>query len=286
MLQFFEWLWRTIGMSAAYRTALESAGAQLEQEVSFQGFLKYWQVLLAVDGHPSGALWVFLGGILLLIVASYLLGSLNGAIIVSRYVFHDDIREHGSGNAGLTNMGRVFGKKGVWPTLAIDVAKQFLSVVLGIVLLGETGAYLAGLFCMVGHIAPIFFRFKGGKGVLTAGVMILLIDYQVFLIDFALFAVIVLISRYVSLGSVIAGFALPGIVYASARIRGTVPSFFALFFAVLIGLMLILMHRENIRRLYQGKENKLNLFGKKKGKKKKKETADADPGGDGGSAEE
>lgn len=252
MLQFFEWFWRAVGVADAYG---------LTAEQSFQGFISY-----------TTSLFLFLGGIVLIVLLAYLLGSLNGAILVSRYVFHDDIRDHGSGNAGLTNMGRVFGKKGVWPTLAIDVAKQFLSVVIGIVLWGETGAYLAGLFCMVGHIAPVFFHFKGGKGVLTAGVMILLIDYQVFLIDFALFAVIVLISRYVSLGSVIAGFALPGIVYASAVIRGTRPHFFALFFAVLIGLMLILMHRENIKRLYQGKENKLNLFKKKK---KKKDEADA-----------
>ena len=142
MLQFFEWFWRATGVAAAYG---------LSDNQSFQGFIS-----------KTASPFLFFGGILLIVAAAYLLGSLNGAILVSRYVFHDDIRDHGSGNAGLTNMGRVFGKKGVWPTLAIDVAKQFLSVVTGIVLWGETGAYLAGLFCMVGHIAPVYFRFRGG----------------------------------------------------------------------------------------------------------------------------
>ena len=159
-------------------------------------------------------------------------------------------------------------------TLVIDIAKQFISVLIGIVLWGEVGAYLAGLFCMIGHIAPVFFKFKGGKGVLTAAVMILMIDYQVFLIAFAIFALVVLISRYVSLGSVIAGFALPGIVWLLSAIRGRPAHPFALFFAVLIGLMLILMHRSNIKRLYEGNENKLSF------KKKKKPEEDTNSSGE------
>lgn len=255
MLQFFDWFWKAIGLT-------QKLG--IPENNSFQGFIDYFWKTWMAEGKTSTAILLFIGGIVFLIVVPYLLGSLNGAILVSKYIYHDDIRNHGSGNAGLTNMGRVFGKKGAILTLVIDIAKQFVSVLIGIVLWGEVGAYLAGLFCMIGHIAPVFFKFKGGKGVLTAAVMILMIDYQVFLIAFAIFALVVLISRYVSLGSVIAGFALPGIVWLLSAIRGRPAHPFALFFAVLIGLMLILMHRSNIKRLYEGNENKLSFKKKKK----------------------
>lgn len=255
MLQFFDWFWKAIGLT-------QKLG--IPENNSFQGFIDYFWKTWMAEGKTSTAILLFIGGIVFLIVVPYLLGSLNGAILVSKYIYHDDIRNHGSGNAGLTNMGRVFGRKGAILTLVIDIAKQFVSVLIGIVLWGEVGAYLAGLFCMIGHIAPVFFKFKGGKGVLTAAVMILMIDYQVFLIAFAIFALVVLISRYVSLGSVIAGFALPGIVWLLSAIRGRPAHPFALFFAVLIGLMLILMHRSNIKRLYEGNENKLSFKKKKK----------------------
>ncbi|MBQ3934254.1 MAG: glycerol-3-phosphate 1-O-acyltransferase PlsY [Clostridia bacterium] len=265
MLQFFDWFWKAIGLT-------QKLG--IPENNSFQGFIDYFWKTWMAEGKTSTAILLFIGGIVFLIVVPYLLGSLNGAILVSKYIYHDDIRNHGSGNAGLTNMGRVFGKKGAILTLVIDIAKQFVSVLIGIVLWGEVGSYLAGLFCMIGHIAPVFFKFKGGKGVLTAAVMILMIDYQVFLIAFAIFALVVLISRYVSLGSVIAGFALPGIVWLLSAIRGRPAHPFALFFAVLIGLMLILMHRSNIKRLYEGNENKLSF------KKKKKPEEDTDNSGE------
>ena len=265
MFQFFDWFWKAIGLT-------QKLG--IPENNSFQGFIDYFWKTWMAEGKTSTAILLFIGGIVFLIVVPYLLGSLNGAILVSKYIYHDDIRNHGSGNAGLTNMGRVFGKKGAILTLVIDIAKQFVSVLIGIVLWGEVGAYLAGLFCMIGHIAPVFFKFKGGKGVLTAAVMILMIDYQVFLIAFAIFALVVLISRYVSLGSVIAGFALPGIVWLLSAIRGRPAHPFALFFAVLIGLMLILMHRSNIKRLYEGNENKLSF------KKKKKPEEDTNSSGE------
>lgn len=250
MLQFFEWFWKAIGLTG--RIGMQAGR-------SFQGFLFYRQTILLQNGENGLAVLAFAAGILLCAIVPYLLGSLNAAIIVSTRKYHDDIRNHGSGNAGLTNMTRVFGKKAMRLTLAGDVAKQFLSVLIGIVLMGELGAYVAGIFCMLGHIAPIYFRFKGGKGVLTAAVMILLIDYQVFLVGILVFALTVLITRYVSLGSMIAGFALPGIVYYSAVLRGVYPSLPALGFAVFIGLLLIFMHRSNIRRLMEGKEPRFSF---------------------------
>lgn len=256
MLQFFEWFWRAIGVNERFGFA---------ENESFQGFLNVLHGYLLGEGNDFGAAVAFCVGLLLCSILPYLLGSLNAAIIVSKHKFHDDIRNYGSGNAGLTNMGRVFGKQGALLTLFGDIAKQFVSVVIGIVVYGELGAYIAGVFCMLGHIAPIYYHFRGGKGVLTAATMVLMIDWQVFLIAFLIFAVTVLITRYVSLGSVIGGFALPGIVYASALMRGLpAPSLPSLGFSIFIGMMLIFMHRSNIRRLFEGRENKLSFKKKQK----------------------
>lgn len=250
MLQFFEWLWQAVGIPARLG---------LEDGQSFQGFFIWLHTHFQAEGKDLAAALIFCGAVLLCSVLPYLLGSLNAAIIVSRYKYHDDIRNHGSGNAGLTNMARVFGKKGALFTLLGDIAKQFLSVLIGIILCGEWGAYVAGVFCMFGHIFPLYYHFRGGKGVLTAATMILMIDWQVFLITFALFLLTVLITRYVSLGSIIGGFALPGVVYSSAVLRGTMPSLPAIIFSIFIGLLLIFMHRSNIRRLFNGTENKFKF---------------------------
>lgn len=247
MLQFFEWFWKAIGIPARLG---------LSEGKSFQGFF-IW--MYENTKNDVTAALIFCGAFLLCCIVPYLLGSLNTAIIVSRYKYHDDIRGHGSGNAGLTNMARVFGKKGALLTLLGDIAKQFVSVLIGIVICGEWGAYLAGVFCMFGHIFPLYYHFRGGKGVLTAATMVLMIDWQVFLIAFVLFALTVLITQYVSLGSIIGGFALPGIVYTSAKLRGTVPALPAMIFSIFIGLLLIFMHRSNIRRLFNGTENKFKF---------------------------
>ena len=250
MLQFFEWFWSAIGIPARLG---------LKDGQSFQGFFIWMHTHFQTDGKELAAALVFCGAVLLCSILPYLLGSLNAAIIVSKYKYHDDIRGHGSGNAGLTNMARVFGKKGALLTLLGDMAKQFISVLIGIIVCGEWGAYVAGVFCMLGHILPLYYHFRGGKGVLTAATMILMIDWQVFLITFALFALTVLITQYVSLGSIIGGFALPGVVYTSAILRGTMPSLPAIIFSIFIGLLLIFMHRSNIRRLFNGTENKLKF---------------------------
>ncbi len=264
MLQFFEWFWSAIGLYEKLGIAREVEVDGTTVQVSFQGFLNWLHGDLLEKEEDLYAALIFCAGILVCTIIPYLLGSLNAAIIVSKYKYHDDIRKYGSGNAGLTNMGRVFGKKGALLTLFGDILKQFLSVLIGIIACGELGAYFAGVFCMLGHIAPVYYRFRGGKGVLTAATMILLIDWQVFLIAFAIFALTVLITRYVSLGSVLAGFALPGTVYISATVRGTFPSLPAICFSLFIGMLLIFMHRSNIRRLFNGNENKLSFKKKEK----------------------
>lgn len=196
---------------------------------------------------------------LLLIVASYLLGSINSAIIVSKYRYNDDIRKYGSGNAGLTNMNRVYGGTAAALTFVGDVMKQIVAVFLGVLMFDQVGAYIAGLFCMLGHIAPVFYRFKGGKGVLTAATMILLIDWQAFIILFIIWAVVLLLSRYVSLASMIAGFAYPAVVYYTMKAGLGRPEPFSMICAMFVGCVIIFTHRDNIKRLYNNQENKFSF---------------------------
>ena len=211
--------------------------------------------------------------VLLCVTVPYLLGSLNTSIIASRYLYNDDIRKHGSGNAGLTNMYRTYGKKGALYTLAGDILKQIVSVLFGVAIMGINGAFIAGTFCMIGHIAPVFYRFKGGKGVLTAATMILLIDPIMFLILFAVFALVVAIFKYISLGSMMAGFIYPALVfYRDKLLYDRVPDFPSMLFSVFIGVLIIFMHRENMRRIYKNEENRFS-FKKKEGEEDKQEKA-------------
>ena len=119
-----------------------------------------------VVGVPA-LLWL-IPPILLCAAGGYLLGSLSSAVIVSRALFSDDVRSHGSGNAGMTNMFRTYGKKAGVLTLCGDVLKTVVATLLGYLWLGYIGAYLSGLFCMLGHMFPVFYKFRGGKGVTTS----------------------------------------------------------------------------------------------------------------------
>ena len=203
---------------------------------------------------------IFIAAIALTAAAGYLLGSLNSAIIVSKYRFHQDIRNFGSGNAGLTNMHRVYGKQGALLTLLGDVLKQIASVFIGILIAGQTGAYIAGLFCMLGHIFPVYYGFKGGKGVLTAATMILIIDPIIFLVLIVVFAIVLLFTQYVSLSSIIAAITYPAAVYYAAKIRtGNSPDIYSMLFALFVGLIVIFMHRSNIFRIFNNEESKFSF---------------------------
>lgn len=196
---------------------------------------------------------------LVCMVAGYLLGSINSAIIVSKKKYGGDIRSFGSGNAGLTNMKRVYGWGAAGYTLLGDMAKQVLSVGIGLVLGNVPGGYIAGMFCIAGHILPCWHGFKGGKGVLTAATMILLLDPVVFAVLLVIWFAVLLLTRYVSLASIVAAFAYPAAMYA--RYKGAEP--FSLIFAVVIGLFVIYMHRSNIKRLFNNQESKFSFKGKK-----------------------
>ncbi|MBQ1603578.1 MAG: glycerol-3-phosphate 1-O-acyltransferase PlsY, partial [Oscillospiraceae bacterium] len=197
---------------------------------------------------------------LLVACASYLLGCVNGAILTSRLFYHDDIRKHGSGNAGLTNFYRTYGAKLALLVIGCDMAKAALAVALGawafptIGLSSVLGKYFAAFFCVVGHMFPALYGFKGGKGILCSGTLLLCLNWRVALVGWGLFLVLWLTTRYVSLGSVSAAIGLPistHFVYAG---QGWV-----LLFASLISLLVLWAHRENIVRLLNGTEHKFKF---------------------------
>ena len=202
--------------------------------------------------------WILVGCILLCMIPSYLLGSLNFALILSRRFFGEDVRQKGSGNAGMTNMLRNYGKGAAALTLLGDALKAVVSSLIGYVVFGVTGAYIAGLFCILGHMFPIYYRFKGGKGVVTTAVMILMLNPVIFLILLAVFLLIVLGTRFISLGSVMCVMIWPLILQ---RMEGAgAPVLMAMAIAALV----VFMHRENIKRLLRGEENKVSSGKKKK----------------------
>ena len=193
-----------------------------------------------------------------LALVGYVIGWANGASLVSKIVYHEDVRTHGSGNAGLTNFYRTYGAKLVLAVVAIDMLKAVLAVELGgWVLGGALGKYFMGFFCMLGHMFPAPYRFRGGKGILSSGTLLLCLDWRVALVSWGAFLILVLLTRYVSLGSIAAAALLP--VTTFCVYRGT-PSFaWIMLFAVLIGSMVIWAHRANIGRLFAGTESRFTL---------------------------
>ena len=207
---------------------------------------------------------------------AYLLGSFNFAVIVSKTVIKEDIREKGSGNAGATNMLRSHGVGPAVLTTLGDLAKSIASVLLAEYVLfpafgceefGRYGAYLAGLFCIIGHMYPLYFGFRGGKGVMTTLGMMLILDWKVALVCLGAFIVIVLISKMVSLGSILAVALMAILTYFKLKYLQQVDGF-ELFFctamAIFIAALLIVKHKTNIKRIVNGTENKFGSKGKKK----------------------
>lgn len=190
-------------------------------------------------------------------VAAYLFGSFNTAVIVSRTFLHDDIRGHGSGNAGATNALRVMGKRLAALVMLGDVLKGVIAVLLGGWLLGGTEYYdlarmIAAVCVVIGHVYPIFFKFKGGKGVATTAAIILVFDWRCFLIGIAIFITIVVITRYSSLGSMLGVGSVPLSMYF---FRPDDPLTIGV--SVLLALFVVFLHRSNIKRLRSGTENKI-----------------------------
>ena len=198
--------------------------------------------------------------LVLILVASaavaYLCGSINSAVLVSTALFRKDVRNFGSHNAGLTNMLRVFGAKGAVFTLIGDVAKAVVAVLCGMLFCGYVyGGFVALFFCVVGHAFPVFFGFRGGKGVLSAATAILCLSPVVFLCMIALFLLMVVTTRIVSVGSITAAFFFP--LFLRAFLPELSLNVFVISFALLTAVLVIFLHRENVRRLLRGEEKKL-----------------------------
>ncbi len=232
--------------------------------------------LIAGDSNEI-SLWVVIALCVLGGAVSYFLGGLNFAIIISKYKFKDDIRRYGSGNAGMTNMLRTYGKAAAAFTLLGDMAKAMVSVLIGTLLAGEAGAYIAGFFCVLGHSFPCFYGFKGGKGIVVTATTLLCLEPLVFLILFLIFVLLVASTKYLSLGSIMGMLLYPVILnrlypYVNGGAsEGAVVAIISILNAVLV----IWLHRENLGRLLNGTENKFSLKKKDKfvkGEKKASET--------------
>lgn len=207
--------------------------------------------------------WIFYFFVTLLLpaVIAYFCGCFNGAVIVSKYVLRDDVRDHGSGNAGLTNFYRTFGGGLTAVVILTDVLKAVVAVLVVSALLGGTdfAKYWAGLFCLLGHMFPCMFQFKGGKGILSGGTIAIMIDWRVALVVWGGFLILAVLTRYVSLGSCWAGASFPFATWFVYH-QGVL-----LVLAIIIGGLILYKHRENIKRLLKGSESKFSLHKKKEG---------------------
>lgn len=190
-------------------------------------------------------------------VCAYLLGSLSFAIIVSKVTLGKDIRNYGSGNAGLTNAYRTMGAGKTLFVLIGDIAKGAAAISIGAYLAGPIGKLVAGIFVILGHMFPVYFGFRGGKGVLVGAVMLLLFDWRIFLVAFVLFFAAVFATRWISLGSILGAVSFPITTFAFYRD----PVLTAMAFGMAIAV--IFMHRSNIVRILHGEENKFSFKSKK-----------------------
>jgi acyl phosphate:glycerol-3-phosphate acyltransferase len=216
-------------------------------------------------------------------IISYLLGSISFSIIFTKLFNNVDIRTMGSGNAGATNVLRSVGTKAAIFTFIFDFLKGAISVIIGKAVFGyfcdmagaspmivQYGAYIAGMACVIGHIYPIYFGFKGGKGVLTSAAMIALIDWRVFIVVISIFIIVFLITRIVSLSSMLAAGSFPIATFLITyfldyRNGGMSPEVTLTYvwvtsvIALIMALTIIYEHRSNIERIKNGTEKKLTI---------------------------
>ena len=213
--------------------------------------------------------------LLIPLAIGYLLGSVNSAILISKIFYHDDIREHGSGNGGATNVMRTFGNRAALATFGLDFLKTAIAVFLGALLLGEDGSYVAGLGAVIGHLFPVFFHFRGGKGVTCAAALVCCTEPILFLILIVIFVLIVLGTRFISLGSVMCMILYPLLLnrmYVLLHHTEGEPVI-PMLVSFLLMVMIVVKHWENIRRLMKGEESRFSFK-----KSVKRTQTDEEPG--------
>ncbi len=216
----------------------------------------------------------------LVAVFAYFCGCFNGAVIISKYILRDDVRNHGSGNAGLTNFYRTFGG----PLTLVVILCDVLKAVVAILIAAKVGfgfiehispgvtpdmqaavfyvvlfKYWAALFCLLGHMFPCMFKFKGGKGILSGGTIAIMLDWRIAVVVWGGFLILAIVTKYVSLGSVWAGGSFPFISWYCY------PDPVIVVLAFIIGGLVVWQHRGNIQRLIHGNENKFSFHHKKEG---------------------
>ena len=195
-------------------------------------------------------------------IIGYLMGSVNGSIIISKYLFGSDVRRQGSGNAGLTNFYRTYGITGIVGVIAIDVLKGVLGTLIGGLLLNlaapagfeaeftDVGRLVATFCVILGHVFPIFYGFKGGKGILTGVSCVFVVDYHAALIALVIFAIVVVATHYVSLGSVLSTLSVPVTLLANGF------SGICMILTIVSVALIVIKHAENSSRLIHHKEPK------------------------------
>ena len=201
-------------------------------------------------------------------IVAYLLGSISFSVIITKKMAGFDVREKGSGNAGTTNVLRTVGKKAAIITLICDILKGVVAILLallaGYIIKGLDNALLvqlAGIFVIIGHTFPIFFKFKGGKGIATSLGVLLMINWQIGLICLVFAIILIILTKMVSVGSIVAAILFPVLVIFINQnyIVAESSNWSYLIFSIIIVLLVILNHRENIKRILNGTENKISL---------------------------
>ncbi len=217
--------------------------------------------------------WLY---VCLSLIIGYLFGSINVSVILSKVVFKGDVRNYGSGNAGATNMARVYGLLGGLAVLVGDFLKAILACAIALLIAPQSYTEICimsvGIACVMGHAFPIFFGFKGGKGVTVGAAVALMVDWKVLLFIVAIFIIVFVFTHIVSISSVMGAFGLIfiSVVFYVLNLCGVAGTFFAnftlerVFLAFFAGVLVVWLHRSNILRLLNGEEKKFTF--KKKGK--------------------
>lgn len=201
-------------------------------------------------------------------IIAYLIGSINFSVILSKKMAGFDVREKGSGNAGTTNMLRTVGKKGAAITLICDILKGVVAILIAILIEkmveGSNGALLvqvAGVAVILGHTFPIFFKFKGGKGVATSLGVLIMSNWQIGLICLVFALVLIALTQMVSVGSIAAAILYPVLTLFIPQ-NYIVPGNY-LIYSIILAVLIVFNHRENVKRLLNGTENKISFKGTK-----------------------
>lgn len=205
-----------------------------------------------------------MGAYIAIAIIAYAIGSINFSVIFSRKFAGFDVREKGSGNAGTTNMLRTVGKKAAVITLVCDILKGIVSILIAL-LIGyfvkdvnkAILVQIAGVFAIFGHTFPIFFEFRGGKGVATALGVILLTNWQIGLICLAFALILIIITKMVSLGSIMAAILFP-VLTIFIQTNYIEPGNYIIF-GIAVGLLVVFNHRKNLKRILEGNENKISF---------------------------